>query len=92
MLKRQVTRYFESYRQSLPSILKKKACLQYKGDINSTALVFDPPDELIDRIEWHMRHGSNQYAPMQGVALLRERISVVTCSKGTAKICAATKR
>ncbi len=31
--------------------------------------------ELIDRVAHHMRQGCNQYAPMQGVALLRDRIA-----------------
>ncbi len=36
---------------------------------------FDVPAELVDRVAHHMRQGSNQYAPMQGVLHLRERIS-----------------
>ena len=36
---------------------------------------FDTPPALIDRVARHMRDGRNQYAPMQGVALLRERIA-----------------
>jgi len=36
---------------------------------------FDVPAPLIDRVHFHMRNGSNQYAPMQGVLALRERIS-----------------
>jgi len=36
---------------------------------------FDTPPELIARVAKHMRAGRNQYAPMQGVALLRERIA-----------------
>ena len=36
---------------------------------------FDTPPALIDRVLAHMRAGRNQYAPMQGVALLRERIA-----------------
>jgi hypothetical protein len=36
---------------------------------------FDTPPALIDRVATHMRDGRNQYAPMQGVALLRERIA-----------------
>ncbi|OGP60848.1 MAG: methionine aminotransferase [Deltaproteobacteria bacterium RBG_13_49_15] len=36
---------------------------------------FDVPAELIDLVEKHMRSGCNQYAPMQGVAALRERIA-----------------
>ncbi len=36
---------------------------------------FDTPPALIDRVAAHMRDGRNQYAPMQGVALLRERIA-----------------
>ncbi|MBN2080190.1 MAG: methionine aminotransferase [Spirochaetes bacterium] len=36
---------------------------------------FDPDPALFDLIERHMRRGMNQYAPMQGVPALRERIS-----------------
>ena len=36
---------------------------------------FDTPPELIEHVTRHMRAGYNQYAPMQGVALLRERIA-----------------
>ncbi len=36
---------------------------------------FDTPPALIDRVAEHMRAGRNQYAPMQGVGLLRERIA-----------------
>lgn len=36
---------------------------------------FDTPPELIDLVGKHMRAGRNQYAPMQGVAALRERIA-----------------
>jgi methionine aminotransferase len=36
---------------------------------------FDPAPELIDRVAHYMRKGCNQYAPMQGVPLLRERIA-----------------
>ena len=36
---------------------------------------FDPPDELLDRISHHLGNGANQYAPMPGVAALREAIA-----------------
>lgn len=36
---------------------------------------FDVHPDLIDLVEKHMRSGSNQYAPMQGVPSLRERIA-----------------
>lgn len=36
---------------------------------------FDVNPELIDRVRHYMAKGFNQYAPMQGVALLREKIS-----------------
>ena len=39
---------------------------------------FDPPDELLDRIDYHLRNGANQYAPMPGVAALREAIAAKT--------------
>lgn len=35
---------------------------------------FDPPDALLDRIDWRLRHSANQYAPMPGVRSLREVI------------------
>ena len=36
---------------------------------------FDTPPELVACVEKYMRSGYNQYAPMQGVALLRQRIA-----------------
>lgn len=36
---------------------------------------FDPPAGLVDLVGKYMRQGLNQYAPMQGVPLLRERIA-----------------
>lgn len=36
---------------------------------------FDAPAELIERVGHYMRKGMNQYAPMQGVPALRERIA-----------------
>ena len=36
---------------------------------------FEPPDALIDRVDWHLRNGANQYAPMPGVAALRQVIA-----------------
>jgi methionine aminotransferase len=39
---------------------------------------FDPPEELTDRIAWHLKHGANQYAPMPGVPALVEAIAEKT--------------
>jgi methionine aminotransferase len=36
---------------------------------------FQPPEELLDRVSHHLAAGHNQYAPMTGVAVLRERIA-----------------
>ena len=36
---------------------------------------FDPPKNLTERIEWHLTHGGNQYAPMMGIPALREVIA-----------------
>ena len=36
---------------------------------------FDPPDALTERINWHLHNGANQYAPMPGIAALREAIA-----------------
>jgi methionine aminotransferase len=36
---------------------------------------FDGPVALRNRISWHMDHGHNQYAPLAGVAELREQIA-----------------
>ena len=35
---------------------------------------FDPPRELLERIEHHLESGANQYAPMPGVPALRHAI------------------
>ena len=37
---------------------------------------YEVPAELIDLVAKYMRQGCNQYAPMQGIAQLREQISV----------------
>jgi len=39
---------------------------------------FDPPDALIERINWHLHNGANQYAPMPGAPGLREAIAEKT--------------
>ncbi|MEM9302437.1 MAG: pyridoxal phosphate-dependent aminotransferase [Pseudomonadota bacterium] len=36
---------------------------------------FSPPEALIERVQHHLNAGANQYAPMTGVPLLRERIA-----------------
>ena len=36
---------------------------------------FDCPTELQDRVNFHLRNGKNQYVPMAGVPLLRERLA-----------------
>ncbi len=36
---------------------------------------FEAPAELIEGVSHYMRRGHNQYAPMQGVPLLRQRIA-----------------
>ncbi len=36
---------------------------------------FDPPEELTDRVSYHMAHGANQYAPMPGAPALRESLA-----------------
>ena len=41
---------------------------------------FEPPAELTDRVAYHLRNGANQYAPMPGVAALREAIAAKTAS------------
>lgn len=39
---------------------------------------FEPPTKLRDRISYHLNHGANQYAPMTGIAALRETIAEKT--------------
>ena len=39
---------------------------------------FEPPEGLIDRIQHHLKHGKNQYAPMAGVPNLRAAIAAKT--------------
>ncbi|WP_275096649.1 pyridoxal phosphate-dependent aminotransferase [Sedimenticola hydrogenitrophicus] len=36
---------------------------------------FSAPQALLDRVDYHIQHGHNQYAPMAGVATLREAIA-----------------
>ena len=56
---------------------------QLAGECNAINLAqgfpsFNPPDELLDGINFHLRNGDNQYAPMPGVPALREAIAVKT--------------
>lgn len=37
---------------------------------------FDGPPALLERAAYHLTHGHNQYAPMPGVAALREQVSL----------------
>lgn len=37
---------------------------------------FNPPQLLIERLYHHMQEGRNQYAPMPGIPLLRERLAL----------------
>jgi len=39
---------------------------------------FDPPQELLERINHHLNSGANQYAPMAGIPLLRTAIAEKT--------------
>jgi methionine aminotransferase len=39
---------------------------------------FNPPEELIKLVETKMRKGFNQYAPMQGLMKLREKLAIKT--------------
>jgi methionine aminotransferase len=39
---------------------------------------FEPPEALTDRINWHLHHGANQYAPMPGIPALRRVIAEKT--------------
>ena len=39
---------------------------------------FEPPGALVERINYHLQNGANQYAPMPGVAALREVIAEKT--------------
>lgn len=39
---------------------------------------FSPPQELTDRITYHLEHGGNQYAPMPGLPALRKAIAKKT--------------
>lgn len=39
---------------------------------------FDPPAALLERIDHHLRHGANQYAPMPGVPALRQAVAAKT--------------
>ena len=41
---------------------------------------FDGPDHLKERLAWHVSQGANQYAPMTGVAPLREAIAEKTAA------------
>jgi methionine aminotransferase len=39
---------------------------------------FNPPQDLTDRISWHLKNDGNQYAPMSGIPPLREAIAAKT--------------
>ena len=56
---------------------------QLAGEFNAINLAqgfpsFEPPDALIERIDFHLKNGANQYAPMPGVATLRDAIALKT--------------
>ena len=34
---------------------------------------YDPPLELKERLNWHVNNGHNQYAPLAGIAALRQQ-------------------
>ncbi len=36
---------------------------------------FEPPDTLLERFQFHLRHGANQYAPMPGLPALTHAIA-----------------
>ena len=52
---------------------------------------FDPPDELTDRISWHLKHGGNQYAPTSGVPDLRDAIAAKTARLQNRNVDATTE-
>jgi methionine transaminase len=37
---------------------------------------YDPPLELRERLNWHINNGHNQYAPLAGIAALREQCAL----------------
>lgn len=39
---------------------------------------FEPPADLVERINWHLHNGANQYAPMTGIPALRAAIAEKT--------------
>jgi len=39
---------------------------------------FDPPQALLERINYHLNNGANQYAPMAGIPVLRTAIAEKT--------------
>jgi len=39
---------------------------------------FEPPADLVERINWHLHNGANQYAPMTGIPALRAAIATKT--------------
>ena len=56
---------------------------QLAGECNAINLAqgfpsFNPPDELLEGINFHLKNGDNQYAPMPGVPALREAIALKT--------------
>ena len=52
---------------------------------------FEPPAELIDRIDHYLRSGANQYAPMPGVPTLRRAIARKTARMQKRKLDAETE-
>lgn len=57
------------------TVMSKLAADAGAIDLSQGYPAFDPPPELLDRVAWHLHHGANQYAPMPGVAVLREAIA-----------------
>jgi methionine transaminase len=61
--------------QSIFAVMSRLAGEQQAINLSQGFPDFDISDELIERVDYYMKAGNNQYAPMPGVLALREAIS-----------------
>jgi len=57
------------------TIMSKLAADHHAINLSQGFPGFNAPQELLDLVSTHMRMGNNQYAPMSGVPILRQRIA-----------------
>jgi methionine aminotransferase len=66
-----------------------QAALEYQAvNVGQGVPDFNPPKRLLERVTEHLYQGNNQYAPMAGVAALREAIAIKVMRCYQRRVCA----